>query len=95
MGIQPTAAARQRPNPRRPGRRSPTPPNTTRSATPPPGPGASPPRTSPAAATRTPRPGSQEERRYLRLLLIMVGVIIAAGFVLGILVNAISVMTAG
>jgi len=42
-----------------------------------------------------PEAGLEEERRYLRLLLIMVGVIIAAGFVLGILANVISVMTAG
>ena len=42
-----------------------------------------------------PEAGIQEERRYLRLLLIMVGAIIAAGFVLGILANAVSVMTAG
>ena len=42
-----------------------------------------------------PEAGLEEERRYLRLLLIMVGVIIAAGFVLGILANVISVVTAG
>jgi hypothetical protein len=42
-----------------------------------------------------PESGLAEERRYLRLLLIMVGVIIASGFVLGILANLVSVMTAG
>ena len=42
-----------------------------------------------------PEAGLAEERRYLRLLLIMVGVIIASGFVLGILANIVSVLTAG
>ena len=42
-----------------------------------------------------PEAGLEEERRYLRLLLIMVGVIIASGFVLGILANIVSVLTAG
>ena len=37
-----------------------------------------------------PEAGRQEERHYLRLLLIMVGVIIAGGFVLGILANLMS-----
>ena len=37
-----------------------------------------------------PEAGRQEERRYLRLLLIMVGVIIAGGFILGILANLMS-----
>ena len=62
---------------------------------PPPGPGASPPHTSPAAATRTRRPGCRRSGATCGCSLIMVGVIVAAGFVLGILVNAISVMTAG
>jgi hypothetical protein len=42
-----------------------------------------------------PEAGLAEERRYLRLLLIMVGVIIASGFVIGILANVVSVLTAG
>jgi hypothetical protein len=49
------------------------------------------------AGGRDPEPeaGLAEERRYLRLLLIMVGVILASGFVLGILANLVSVLTAG
>jgi len=34
-----------------------------------------------------PAPGLEEDRHYTRLLLIMVGAIIAAGFVLGIIAN--------
>ena len=70
-GLRAPAGRPDRPaRPRRP---------TTRSATPTRAPGASPPRTSPAAATRIPRPAEREERRYVRLLLIMVGVIVAGG----------------
>jgi hypothetical protein len=44
------------------------------------------------AGGRDPEPevGIQEERRYLRLLLIMVAVIIIGGFVLGIIANLMS-----
>jgi hypothetical protein len=42
-----------------------------------------------------PEEGLREERRLLRLLLIMVGAIVAAGFVLGILANVITAMSSG
>ena len=37
-----------------------------------------------------PAPGLQQDRRYTRLLLFMVGAIIVAGFVLGIIANLIT-----
>lgn len=39
-----------------------------------------------------PDAGQREERYYLRLLLIMVGVIVIGGFVLGILANVINAL---
>ena len=39
-----------------------------------------------------PEPGRREERFYGRLLLIMVGVIVAMGFVLGIIANMIGAL---
>jgi hypothetical protein len=39
-----------------------------------------------------PEAGLQEERRLLRLLLIMVGAIVAGGFVLGIIANVMAAM---
>ena len=41
-----------------------------------------------------PEAGRREERFYLRLLLIMVGVIVASGFVLGIIANIIGALGA-
>lgn len=41
-----------------------------------------------------PEAGLREERRFLRLLLLMVGAIIVGGFVLGILANVIAAMGA-
>jgi hypothetical protein len=41
-----------------------------------------------------PEAGRREERFYLRLLLIMVGVIVAGGFVLGIIANIIGALGA-
>jgi hypothetical protein len=41
-----------------------------------------------------PEPGRREERFYGRLLLIMVGVIVAMGFVLGIIANMIGALGA-
>ena len=41
-----------------------------------------------------PEAGRREERFYLRLLLIMVGVIVAGGFVLGIIANVIGALGA-
>jgi hypothetical protein len=40
-----------------------------------------------------PEAGLAEERHYLRLLLIMVGVIVIGGFVLGIVANVIRALT--
>jgi hypothetical protein len=42
-----------------------------------------------------PEDGLREERYYLRILLIMVAVIVAAGFVLGILANLFSLVSGG
>jgi hypothetical protein len=42
-----------------------------------------------------PEAGLEEERKYTRLLLIMVGVIIIGGFVLGVAVNIINAIGGG